>query len=337
MKILFVGDPHLRINKFSLAMEFIGWLDKLIEEQRPDLVVNLGDSLDTHAVIRSEVLNELMKHIYRVLDQGIPYVYLKGNHDQYTPKDSRYHAMLSFKGRIENLFIVDAIQDLFGMTFVPFLADNGAFPTETRSICIAHQTFLGADYGAVNAEDGVDPDKVSADVIISGHIHKMHTLGKVQYVGSPFAQDASDVNQIKGITVFDSDTFKRTFFQCPLPSWRSFSFEIGIDGSVEELHYGLSAAMTGTKDHWVVELRGPKAEIVNYLDSDEYGDLNRSVSIKLKTVFTDKHKQKVSIRASSMDQVVREFVEKVYSGALDKKVLLSRADAILKEVRSQTT
>src|ERR1700680_1554966 len=107
---LFIGDPHLKINRFDLATSFLNWLNKLIEEQKPDLVVNLGDTFDTHAVLRSEVLNEFMKHVYGVLSQKIPYVYLVGNHDMYKPNDPKYHAMLPFKNRIKDFYVVDEIQ-----------------------------------------------------------------------------------------------------------------------------------------------------------------------------------------------------------------------------------
>jgi DNA repair exonuclease SbcCD nuclease subunit len=336
-RVLFIGDCHLRINKFTLATQFLSWVNQLISEQRPDLVVNLGDALDTHAVIRSEALNELMSHIYHVVDMGIPYVYLKGNHDQYSPKDSKYHAMLPFKGRIQGLHIVDTVQELFGMTFVPFLVDGAHFPRKTLPICIAHQTFLGADYGPVNSTEGVDPATVDADIIIAGHIHKKHTLGKVVYVGSPFSQDASDVNQIKGISIFDTDTFEFTFHKNPLPTWRSFKYELDASSSVDTLHERLVELLPGSTDHWVLEFKGPKAEIVAYADSARYKRLVAGLSIRLKTVFTDKQKQKVSINSVSMDQILAEFVSKVYSGNLDKSLLLSKARAVLDEVKSGTS
>ena len=336
MKILFIGDPHLRIHKFTLAVQFLAWLNGLIKEQKPDLVVNLGDSLDTHAVIRSEVLSELMAHIYYVLGLGIPYVYLRGNHDQFSPKDGKYHAMLAFKGRIANLHIVDEPQDLFGMTFVPFLVDGTTFPKKTQSICVAHQTFLGADYGPVNAEEGVDAATVSADIIIAGHIHKKHSVGKVVYVGSPYSQDASDINQLKGISVFDTLTLQFTFHQSPFPVWRSFKWEVGAgELTVDELHRRLKEQLEGTTDHWVIELTGPKAEVVGYINTSRYRKLVKGYSVRLKTSFTDKQKQRVSIGSTSMEQIVSEFVHKVYSGNLDKAVVLANAKAILEEVRQR--
>lgn len=334
---MFLGDPHLRINKFSLATQFLTWINKLIAEQKPDLVVNLGDSLDTHAVIRSEVLNELMNHIYHVVDLGIPYVYVAGNHDYYTPKDSKYHALLPFKNRIDNLYVVDEPQDLFGMTFVPYLVDANDFPKKTQPICVAHQTFLGADYGPVNALDGVDANTISADIIVSGHIHKKHNLGKVVYVGSPYSQDASDVNQIKGITTLDTDTFEFSFTQTPMPSWKSVKLTMDGQSSSSIIHSQLEQATSDrTKnDHYLLELTGPKPEVVRYLESAQYLKLIKGLSIRLKTVFTDKERKKVSISAVSMEQILAEFVDRVYSGSLDKDKVLQKAKEVLEQVKSQ--
>ena len=337
MRIIFLGDPHLRINKFSLATQFLTWINKFIAEQKPDLVVNLGDSLDTHAVIRSEAINELMKHIYHVIDLGIPYVYLKGNHDQFSPKDSKYHALLPFKDRIANLYVVDEPQDLFGMTFVPYLADGKDFPKKTQPICVAHQTFLGADYGPVNALEGVDANTISADIIISGHIHKKHNLGKVVYVGSPYSQDASDANQIKGISTFDTDTFEFSFTETPMPSWRTLRFEISSETSTSEVHARLEHATSDRAQafHYLLELTGPKAEVVAYIESANYLKLVKGLSIRLKTIFTDKERKKVSINAASMEQILSEFVDRVYDGSLDKEKVLQKAKEVLERVKSQ--
>ncbi len=337
MKILFIGDMHLRINKFSLALQFLAWINKFIEEQKPDLVVNLGDAADTHAIIRSEVLNELMSHVYHVVDMGIPYVYVAGNHDYYTPKDSKYHALLPFKNRIANLYIVDEPQDLFGMTFVPYLADGNDFPKKTQPICVAHQTFLGADYGPVNALEGVDADTISADIIISGHIHKKHNLGKVVYVGSPYSQDASDANQIKGISTFDTDTFEFSFTQTPMPAWKTLKFTCDSSTTFSDIHLRLEQATSDrTKnDHYLLEFTGPKAEVVAYVESPKYLKLVKGLSIRLKTVFTDKERKKVSINAVSMEQILSEFVSKVYNGSLDKDKVLQKAKEVLEQVKSQ--
>jgi DNA repair exonuclease SbcCD nuclease subunit len=334
MRVLFIGDPHLKINRFDLATSFLNWLNQLIEKEKPDLVVNLGDTFDTHAVIRSEVLNEFMKHVFGVLSMGIPYVYLVGNHDMYKPNDPKYHTMLPFKNRIKDFYVVDEIQNLFDMTFVPYQYDGSKFPRQTLPVVVCHQTFLGADYGPIRATEGVDATSiVGCDVIISGHIHTKSVLGSVLYVGSPFSQSASDIDQIKGITVFDTRTYGQTFTGCPLPMWRRFTFVFDQQSGNESLSSQLAAQLSGSKDHWVLELEGPQAEIVGYLGSKEYLDIIADVDVKVKTKFTDKEKKKVSIEAKSMDFIISEYIAKVYNGNIDKEELMKRAKLVLDESR----
>ncbi len=57
--------------------------------------------------------------------------------------------------------------------------DFTKFPRETQPICIAHQTFVGADYGYYRPDVGADADKCNAEIIISGHVHKKQEFGKV--------------------------------------------------------------------------------------------------------------------------------------------------------------
>ena len=334
MRVLFIGDPHLKINRFDLVTSFLNWLNALIAKEKPDLVVNLGDTFDTHAVLRSEVMNEFMSHVYKTMALGIPYVYLLGNHDMYKPNDTKYHAMKPFKDKFKNLHIVDSTEDLFGMTFVPYQHNGANFPKKTLPICVAHQTFIGADYGPIRATEGVDAASVEGcDIIISGHIHTKSVLGSVIYVGSPFSQSASDVDQIKGITIFDSDTYAQKFVETPLPTWRRLRGLVSEPASIGLISQDIKQSISGSKDHWVLELEGPQAEIVAFLGSSEYKDSVADVDVKVKTKFTDREKKKVSIEAKSMEHIVSEYVVKVYSGSIDKEELLKLAKSVLGESR----
>lgn len=332
MKVLFCGDPHLKINRFELATKFLGWLDSVVSEHKPDLFVNLGDTFDTHSVVRSEVMTEFMQHVRRVLNMNVPYVYLLGNHDQYKPSDSKYHALKHVKDAIPNFFVVDGITDMFDMTFVPYVHEAHNFPTATKQICVAHQTFKGADYGDIVTKEGVDPETVSADIIISGHIHKKQVLGKVIYPGSPFAQSVSDVNQIKGVILFDTDTFKPTFIQTPMPNWRGLKYEISASFSVDDVHASLEQELNSV-DHWVLDVTGTRAEIEHYFGSKRWLELAEGKDIRRRTNFTDKEKRQIKLQARSMDSIIAEYFEKVYSGGLDKQRLTKIAVDLLAELK----
>ena len=336
MKILFIGDPHLKITRFDLAKQFIAWIDEVVVRFKPDLVVNLGDTFDTHAVVRSEIMTEFMGHVDRCLLVA-PYIYVLGNHDMYKPNDSKYHALSHIKGKVKDFYVVDSPQDISGITFVPYMHDPLMFPTKTLPICVAHQTFKGADYGNITTKDGVDLDCLSnCQLVVSGHIHKRQKFSsskgvEVRYVGSPFSQSASDVNQVKGVSLIETDTLEETFIECPLPAWRGLRYEITPSFSPDDLHREL-ASHINDRDHWVVEIYGPKAEIVGYLGSDEARGILSGKDVKIKTVFTDKEKKNVRIEAISVDRIISEYIDKVYSGSIDREALKKAVSDIMSKI-----
>lgn len=338
MKVLFIGDPHLKITRFDLAKQFLAWVDGIIAHHKPDLVVNLGDTFDTHAVVRSEVLTEFTSHVVNTTSLGIPYVYLLGNHDMYKPNDNKYHALKHIKGKMELFTVVDELSNLFGMTFVPYVHKPEDFPKQTLPICVAHQTFKGADFGDITTKDGVDACSIAgAEVIISGHIHKKQRLAtggpEVIYCGSPFSQSSSDINQIKGVSIFDTETYGEEFIVCPLPMWRGVKFELSPAFSAIDMHEELMQTLND-KDHWVVEITGPKAEVLGYLSSKKGKSLTTGRDVKVKPVFTDKEKRQVRIEALSLSHIVSEYIDKVYNGSIDKDLLKLTAKEVFESLNN---
>ena len=331
-KILFIGDPHLKISRFDLSCKFLKWVGEVVEVEQPDLVVNLGDTFDTHSVLRSEILAEFKRHIKQI-GKVCPYFYVLGNHDFYKPTDSKYHALETFK-EMSNFKVIDKpihIKEL-GLSFVPYIPNIADFPMQTEQVCIAHQTFVGADYGYYRPDVGVDADKVSADIIISGHIHKRQSFGKVIYPGTPFAQGIDDINQSKGVMLFDLETFECSFIESPLSKWKGMKFEVAQDESAISIHRQIQENIT-TNDHWILEIVGPRAEIVAYLDSKEVITLREKYSVRFKPEYNDKEKQmKVKIRSSSMKDILVEYVDRVYQGSIDKETLKIKALEVLSKI-----
>lgn len=339
-RVLFIGDPHLKITRFDLAKQFLVWINDIIAKYKPDLVVNLGDTFDTHAVVRSEVMTEFIKHVAEI-NKTCPYVYLLGNHDMYKPNDNKYHALKHLKGIIKDFHVIDEITNLEGMTFVPYIHKAEDFPKQSLPICVAHQTFKGADYGDITTKDGVDASSVTgAEIIVSGHIHKRHRLdgrgATVIYIGSPFSQSASDINQIKGVSIIDTETYAEEFIVSPMPMWRGVKYEISPTFMIDEMHEDLVEQLND-KDHWVIELTGPKAELLGYLGSKKGKSITTGRDVKIKTVFTDKEKRQIRIAATSLSSIVSEYIDKVYSGSIDKDLLKSTASDIYKSLDNGST
>lgn len=324
MKILFIGDPHLKISKFELSKKFLAWIAEVINQVSPDLVVNLGDTFDTHAVIRSEILYEFRKHVETC---PVPYIYVLGNHDMYKPNDSKYHALQAFN--LDAFTVIDERTDIGDITYVPYIHDFENFPKDTKKICIAHQTFVGADYGYYRPDVGVDADKVAAEIIISGHVHKRQTFGKVHYPGTPFSHDLNDINQEKGVMLFDTETYQSEFLYSPFPRWRGMKIDMANMQSVDDLHTNIESNVNST-DNWVVDVTGPKAEILHYLDSKKWLNLQKKCSIRVRPTYTDTNRvERKKISAIRMSDIVCEYIDNIYSGTLDKSVLKDRAAQLL--------
>lgn len=250
----------------------------------------------------------------------------------FKPNNSKYHALETLKD-IKNFIVVDKILNLdkHNISMIPYIHELKDFPLKTNNICIAHQTFVGADYGYYRPDVGVDADKVSAEIIISGHIHKRQSFGKVIYPGTPFAQDIDDVNQDKGLMLFDTADYSYEFIDSPFPRWKGIRFEIGQEFSISDMHNSI-VAHTNTVDNWIIEIVGPKVEIVSYVDSPEVVELKQHRNLRFKPEYNDRSKNsKVRISASSMDEIVSKYVDMVYSGSLDKTFLKAKALEVLKK------
>lgn len=322
-KIMFIGDPHIRHTHLSEGEKLLSWIESAAEEHKPDLIVNLGDTLDDHAVIRAEVLSLVNSHIRRVVDMKIPMIMLLGNHDMWKPNCSKYHALEVFKG-IRGVTVADSIIQLDSITYIPYLPNPLDWPDIKTDIAVTHNTFVGADYGFKFADDGIPLAQVQGYTVVSGHVHKKQSLneGHVVYPGTPTSITASDANQVKGISFLDTDSMSWTFIESPFPMWRTLDFDLAKSSYLE----------LNETDRWVVKLIGPRAEIKALLESDKILDLKRRTQVVFKTEFTDTLKSnRTQISAPTVYSMAEQYVDKIYSGAIDKYELKS----ILKKYTEQ--
>ncbi len=328
------GDPHLKIGCFDLSKSFLDWFRDLVLELDPDAVINLGDTLDSHGVIRAEVMALMVEHIDSITSAGYQYYQLLGNHEFNKPSDKTYHSLKALKGR-PNHHVIDERLDIMDgrITLLPYIVEPRDFPRDTGELVFCHQTFLGADYGYVKPGEGVEPGDISAEFIVSGHIHLRQQFGKVVYPGSPFAQSANDVGQSKGAFSIDTETYEIKYFESPLPKWQVASFIIEHDFTIEDMHGHLEQCLD-EKDNWVLEITGPKAPLGQYLSSKPYKSLVKNKRIKLKTVFTDKHRKLGTIKATSTLQVALDYASNIYKGTIDKDVLAKTIREVVEKADS---
>ncbi len=195
-KILFIGDPHFKVNNIEIIDEFI---HQCLEQLTPDIDICVigGDILHTHERLHTTALNKAINFIDQVRKICPTYI-LVGNHDYENNQQflSKRHWMNALK-EWNNTFIIDftSIIKIKNFTFgmVPYVPP-GRFVEALNIIdnewwknvnCIfAHQEFYGCKMGAIESIEGDKWDH-SFPLVISGHIHSEQRPQKnIFYPGS---------------------------------------------------------------------------------------------------------------------------------------------------------
>ena len=194
--VLTIGDPHFKEKNISEMRVLIQAVVKLAKQLQPDLIVILGDVLDTHEKINIYALTE-SDHLHKMLSEISPLVIIVGNHDRVNNQDflSEYHAFNSYKNW-PNVTVADTTKEIFiksnRFILVPYVYP-GRFEEALSKIndpyqckCIfAHQEFFGAQMGAIKSDIG-DKWDLKHPLVVSGHIHDYQVLQEnIIYTGTP--------------------------------------------------------------------------------------------------------------------------------------------------------
>jgi len=214
MKILVIGDPHFKHNNEIETNMMCDKIYQIVLEQKPDIIVDLGDTLDTHSHIDMNPLNRATKFLFQLSQMSSHLYVLIGNHDRPNNTDFLTEASPFSSCKIwPNTSIVDKVcigeHQGFKFIFVPYVP-VGRFSEalETKkitsenindyNIVFAHQEFKGSKMGAIVSVSG-DEWPVSYPMCISGHVHGHQKLqDNLEYVGTPIQHAFGDATP-KGV------------------------------------------------------------------------------------------------------------------------------------------
>ena len=231
-------------------------VDRVAREEAAEDVVVLGDLHHTHNVIRAEVMAFWLKFVAGK-------TLMVGNHD-YAGEGSDIHALMAYtlQARVVDHPILD-----HGVVFMPYYSDREKFVSDARKwggkTLVCHQTFHGAAYeNGFLAEDGVDPNMLPQEAILSGHIHTPQSFGKVTYLGAPRWRTLSDANVDRAIWLYEFDDEGRVL--------NKTAFDTG--DTCRQIRYiqltpetPLLPKYLDPKHDWRIDVRGPTDFVEQWL------------------------------------------------------------------------
>lgn len=218
-KILFIGDPHFKINNNDVTDIFIekclNAIDDLITKNNKDecLCVLGGDILDTHERLHQTPYNKALDFITKIKSK-LKCIIIVGNHDYENNQQflTNKHWMNPLK-YWDNVIIVDKVINIDNFVFVPYVPvgkfmkaletlDN--FDWRTSKCIFAHQEFKGCKLNNVTVSEHGDKWPLHYPLIISGHIHKYHQPQKnIIYPGSVIQHNFGEENNNNIILFID--------------------------------------------------------------------------------------------------------------------------------------
>ncbi|CAN5879625.1 hypothetical protein BH23THE1_BH23THE1_32290 [soil metagenome] len=343
MRVLLIGDPHFRKDNLDIISKVCQEILEIIDLKKPDLVISLGDTLDTHERLHMPALVDATK-FYIEISKRSELVILIGNHDRQNNSDflSPIHPFVGLES-YPNITIVDTtIWDRKkNFIYVPYVP-NGRFNEALSKVdyhpyqngvvnvegehplfIFAHQEFKDCVMGMKTSTNG-DVWSNHLPQIFSGHIHGYQVLPKICYVGTFMQQNyGEDTDKALALIYLEDEIEPSVEGQIPRPKFMvdrirltSIPLKVTVHMNISELPNFTSKIPSGSL-----------VKVVVHVDATETEGLKQNPHYLAMKNMVDKVVEKVeSNRSSVAEQLVTQFKQK---GSLDTKRNVFNIDEIV--------
>jgi len=233
MKVLCLGDAHFMLSNLEQTEIYMKELETFLSTNKFDLIVNLGDTLDSFSRLSTPCLIRATKYIRLLANHALTYV-IVGNHDAVNNSiflsDNHWLEVLKYTN---NVIIVDTVVKLDNLLFCPYVKDGRfieALKTFPEDFCnfkviFSHVSVKGVDMNGIIVKDA-DVWEDNYPLLISGHIHLSQWINKNCYYTGSILQVAVNENPDKHIVVLDTETLEIKEVILNLPKKQILYFDL---------------------------------------------------------------------------------------------------------------
>lgn len=331
MRVLLIGDPHFKKDNLDIMSKICQEILQIIDQRNPDLVISLGDTLDTHERLYLPALTDATK-FYQDISKKCKLVVLIGNHDRQNNSDflSEIHPFVGLK-KYPNITIVDTTiwdkennfiyvpyvsngrfnEALSKVDYVPFINGEVNVDTKHPKLIFAHSEFEGCLMGSITSSSG-DVWSQQLPQIFSGHIHEYQCVGNVCFVGTPLQQNYGESTDKALMMIYlEKDMKDPVEGQITRPKFSVERIQLTSAPRRVTVHMNSSEL----SDFASKIPAGCMVKVVIHVDATDLVSLKQSPYYLAMKDMVDKVSEKiVSDRASLAEKMVNEFKDK---GSLD--------------------
>lgn len=298
-----ISDVHFSLSNLELSTQaFLAAVDKAEELGVP--LVDCGDLTNDKAIIRGEVMNQLLTLYKSAKLNRIEIYSIVGNHSLLNERSTEHG--LNFLKPYANV-INDPLY-IEQCSFIPYQTDPEEFKRiyneqieRNPRFIFMHQGVLEGDKGDYIQDKSAIPREFfdNGPKVFSGHYHRHHTIGKVTYVGNPFTMSFGEANDgPKGYLIIYEDG---SFEQVPLNLRKhviveyntSLSLNVMPDPSLNDLVW--------------VKCKGTPEELAK-ISKEKLQALAGVINYKLDLIPTETSKAEVRSNLTS-EQILDELID----------------------------
>ena len=357
MRIFMYSDLHIsrtssimpltsNINKYTyrqnMILELGKYLENIIDEQKPDLIINLGDTFDNHTITSYDIdIASKFFECFRMLN--IPHIVLVGNHEMI---NQDFNA-IEILNNINNITVIsepstvntDIIlstklslqQPNVKLAFLPYCDYRDILEFPEGDFLFSHQDIQGSCIrGDFKLPNGIDQNDLSKyKLVFNGHIHKSSIMKNIINVGSISTHSFSDDQEnVPKCYIFDTNTLDLTTYKptcCPL--FR----KVEIKKNISELYAFMNQLDKNYK--YILHIICPfelKDEIKSFIEQNEFV-INSRISIIGSIKEVKEENKNNTINLSSNIDILQNF--KDFLNITDLKYPLELYADVLKEVK----
>lgn len=234
MKIWMISDTHFgkynnEVEKWLKIMKsyFYEFFIPTLKEnyKKGDIVAHLGDVFDNRNSLNLKVVDFVVK-LFEDISQIAPVHIITGNHDNFNQSDSEINSVCTIRN-IENVFIYEkpTLVEWNGkkVLLMPYIHGKNEEKRVLEEYAGCDLLLCHSDLNGCRTQ--LYPTRPSSrhilDVedfegfkrVFSGHIHICQTINNFTFVGSPYHLDRNDIENKKGIWVYNTKNDKEVFIE----------------------------------------------------------------------------------------------------------------------------
>lgn len=301
---ILISDVHYSLKNLELSDKaFRKAIDRAADLDVP--LIDCGDLTNDKAILRAEVVNQLILTMAYAKNKGVRVVALVGNHSLINEK-SHEHALHFLKA---HCLVVDSPDECWGFNLIPYQNDPSKFLDAIQkfpkgSIVIGHQGTIGGQLGDyVKDSSAINPEDVKDWIVFLGHFHAHYILGTTVSIGNPFTMSFGEANDgPKGFLILNSDgTYTREILN--LRKHVKIEIDLDEDGWFKEF------PDTEQDDIIWLKIKGPYSEVKSITKEGLGNSLFGHSNFKLDLIPTDDSSTPIEVETLTAFEVFDKLID----------------------------